>query len=488
MSASWRLDDVIRATGAAVVQRGRAAALVAITTDSRTVRGGELFVALHGERYDAHAFLAEAVAAGVAGVLVAQRPEPALPADVSVLVVADTLRGLQDLAAARRRALAPRVLAITGSNGKTTTKEMLAAILAAAVGGDRVLKTAANLNNLIGVPLTLLGLTGAERFAVVEMGMNAPGEILRLTEIADPDVGVITNVGPAHLEGVGTLEGVARAKGELFAAMRRDAIAVANADDPRVSALADAFPGRVVRFGADEAVTARDVRLDVDGLAFRLHVDGTATDARLRIPGRHNVQNALAAAAAAHAVGIDVAAIAAGLGAAEPVGNRMRLVRLAGDVTLVNDSYNANPASVAAALRSLAEAPARRRIAVLGDMLELGATSAEHHRAIGRLAAELDLDALWLHGEFAETTAAGATEAPVSVAAVAAGGAPELRASGMAGASACLPPSAVHVVQSHAAIADGLRDALRPGDWVLVKGSRGQRMEEVVRLLGAPSA
>jgi UDP-N-acetylmuramoyl-tripeptide--D-alanyl-D-alanine ligase len=456
----WRLDDVVRATGASVVRRGRTGEFARIATDTRTLVGGELFVALKGAHHDAHRFLADALAAGAAGLVVERTGELPADAEATVLRVPDTLRTLQDLAADLRRRVDPCVFAITGSNGKTTTKEMLAAILETAGGTASVLKTYGNLNNLIGVPLTLLGLAGGERHAVIEMGMNAPGEIRRLTEIADPDVGVITNVGPAHLEGLGSIAGVARAKGELFASMRPTATAVVNADDPYVAALGDAFPGRVVRFGVGAEVAADQVTCDARGAAaFRLHVGGTAVDVALRIPGRHNVPNALAAAAAAWAVGVTPAAICAGLRAAVPVGSRMRVVVLANGVTVVDDSYNANPASMAAALRSLAEAPATRRIAVLGDMLELGAASAEQHRDAGRLAGTLRLTALYLHGDFARETAAGAAE-------------------GMAA-------DAIHVAPNHAAIAAALTADARAGDWVLVKGSRGQRMEAVVRLLGA---
>jgi UDP-N-acetylmuramoyl-tripeptide--D-alanyl-D-alanine ligase len=292
------------------------------------------------------------------------------------------------------------------------------------------------------------------------MGMNAPGEIRRLTEIADPDVGVITNVGPAHLEGLGSIAGVARAKGELFTTLRRDAVAVANVDDPHVTALAGGFAGRVVRFGTDAEVAAEDVRCDARGAAsFRLRVGAGAVDVALQIPGRHNVANALAAAAAAAAVGVDLQATGAGLAAALPVGSRMRIVPLPNGVTLIDDTYNANPASVAAALRSLFDAPAQRRIAALGDMLELGTASVEQHRAIGTLAGTLGLAALHLYGDYARDTAAAAA------------------ATGMTSAT-------IHVHPSHAAIANALASDAHTGDWVLVKGSRGQRMEEVVRLLG----
>ncbi len=457
----WTLDDAERASAATIVRRGRATAFARVTTDTRAITGGELFVALAGERHDAHDFAAAAVTAGATGLVVARDVTLPDDADVTVLRVADTLTALQSLAADLRQRVAPTVLALTGSNGKTTTKEMLAAILVAAAGSDAVLKTQGNLNNLIGVPLTLLGLSGSERYAVIEMGMNAPGEIRRLTAIADPDVGIITNVGPAHLEGLGSVEGVARAKGELFATMRPTATAIVNVEDPHVAGLGAAFAGRVVRFGAGTDVAADGIRCDARGAAaFTLHLGGDAIDVQLQIPGRHNVMNALAAAAAATAVGVPPKAVRAGLHAATSVGGRMRVVPLASGVTIVDDSYNANPASVAAALRSLADAPATRRIAVLGDMLELGAASVEQHRQVGMLAGTVGLTALYLHGDFAADTARGA--------------------------ATTMAADAIHVASDHATIARALSADTRRGDWILVKGSRGQRMEEVVRLLGAP--
>ena len=453
----WLLADVVHATGATVAHRGDAADFTRIATDTRTLVGGELFVALRGERHDANRFAAEAAARGARGVLVESAPGTALGDAVTVLEAPDGLRALQDLAGWHRHRHQPCVIGLTGSNGKTTTKEMIAAVLGAAVGVARVGKTQGNLNNLVGVPLTLLELCGQERYAVVEMGMNAPGEIWRLTEIADPDVGLITNVGPAHLEGLGSIEGVQRAKGELFARMRGDATAVANADDPRVAALADVFPGTVVRFGVGTDVSAGQVQIDdVGAPRFDLRVRDTTVEIALKIPGRHNVQNALAAAAVADSLGIGVETIAAGLAAAESVGDRMRIEHLPNGVIVLNDSYNANPASMAAALDSLARLPGRR-IAVLGDMLELGPGSAEHHRALGRAAGGAGLAALFLYGDYAADTAAGAAEG--------------------------LAADAIEIAETHAEIATALGQTARTGDCILVKGSRGQRMEDVVRLL-----
>ena len=448
----WALADVVRATGASVARTGRAERFGRVATDTRALAGDDLFVALRGEHHDAHDFVADAVRAGAAGVLVARAVELPAAADVVVLQVPDTLRALQDLAADLRRRVAPRVLAITGSNGKTTTKEMLAAILAAAAGPSRVLKTRGNLNNLIGVPLTLLGLGGGETFAVIEMGMNAPGEIQRLTEIADPDVGVITNVGPAHLEGLGSIEGVARAKGELFATLRPDAVAVANADDPHVRALGDAFPGRVVRFGSGGDVTAESVRCDARGAAaFRLRIGDRTTDVALQIPGRHNVANALAAASLALGAGASLEAVRDGLGAARAVAGRLVTHRLQGGALLIDDSYNANPGSLNAAIDTLATAPGERWL-VLGDMRELGVDGEALHAEAGRRAKAAGIGRLLTLGTLS------------------------------AAASTAFGAGATHFA-THADIAEAIRAGLRPDLRVLVKGSRGSAMDRVVKAL-----
>src|SRR5512143_1623066 len=310
---TWTGEEIARAVGAAAPARAVRAG--AVCTDTRRLVPDCLYVALRGPTHDGHAFAAAALAGGAAVVLVDHLPAGVDPA--RAIVVPDTLRALGDLAAWTRRRWGGRLVAITGSNGKTTTKEMLAAILEQAWPG-RVLKTHGNENNLVGVPLTLFRLAGDEAAAVLEMGMNAFGEIARLTEIATPDVGVITNVGPAHLEGVGSLDGVARAKGELFAGMPAQGTIAVNMDDPRVVAAAAGFAGRRVEFGDGRSVRAEAIDdAGVEGCGFTLCIGVARAPLRLRAAGRHNVHNALAAAAAAHALGVDLAAIAAGLGAAE---------------------------------------------------------------------------------------------------------------------------------------------------------------------------
>lgn len=452
---TWTGEEIARAVGAA--SPARALVADAVCTDTRRPAPACLYVALRGPTHDGHAFAAAALAGGAAAVLVDHLPAGVDPA--RALVVADTLRGLGDLAAWTRRRWGGRVVAITGSNGKTTTKEMLAAILEQAWPG-RVLKTHGNENNLVGLPLTLLRLAGGEAAAVLEMGMNAFGEIARLTAIAAPDVGVITNVGPAHLEGVGSLDGVARAKGELFAGMPAAGAIAVNMDDPRVAAAAAAFAGRRIELGEGRAVRAEAIDDGgVAGCAFTLAIGAERAPVRLRAAGRHNVHNALAAAAAAHALGVGLAAIAAGLGAAAPPAMRMQVVRLANGVTVINDAYNANPGSTEAALDAVGRLPGRA-IAALGEMRELGAQSAALHAAVGAHAVAAGVAWILAVGPGAEAIAAGARRA---------GGAADVCAD--AAAAAAL-----------------IASRWRAGDTVLVKGSRGGDAEPGVRRYGARMA
>jgi UDP-N-acetylmuramoyl-tripeptide--D-alanyl-D-alanine ligase len=494
-SMVWTGEEIMAATAAAQGAAGGAGTCIeTVSTDSRRVGPGMLFVALHGVRHDGHAFAAEALRAGAAAVLVDHVPAGADPR--RAVVVRDTLRALGDLAAYTRQRWGGPVAAITGSNGKTTTKEMLAAIceegfkgsrvrgskspapypVVGGAGGQkplnprtlepssgRVLKTHANENNLIGLPLTLLRLTGDEAVAVLEMGMNAPGEIARLTEIAAPDVGVITNVAAAHLEGLGSIAGVAAAKGELIDGLRPDAALAVNMDDEWVVREAAAFRGRRVEFGNGRELSASAIaERGFDGIAFTLHVGTRKAPVALRMAGRHNVQNALAAAAAAHALGIGLDAIAAGLATAEPPKMRMQVVRLLNGVTLVNDAYNANPSSTEAALDAVGRSPGRA-IAVLGEMRELGAESAALHRRVGAHAATCGVDWLLAVGPHAEHLADGARAATAG-------------------------HLEVTICADAASAAALLAARWQPGDTILIKGSRGPDDEAGVRRYGARMA
>jgi UDP-N-acetylmuramoyl-tripeptide--D-alanyl-D-alanine ligase len=407
-------------------------------------------VPLRGERFDGHDFLIQAARRGAAACLV---EEVVSGFPVPVVRVGDTLSALGDLAQGLRREFAGPVVAVTGSSGKTTTKEMLAAILAQTARG---LKSEGNFNNLIGLPLTLCRLAAEDHWAVLEMGMSARGEIARLAEIAEPTVGIITNVGPAHLESLHGLEGVARAKGELFAALKAGTVAVVNADDEKVAGIPIANGVRRLSFGSSPTaeVRAEGVCVSNGGVTFRLVLPAGTWPVRLALPGRHNVANALAAAAAAVALEVSPENIVRGLEGCRNCPNRMELIRLGEGSVLLEDSYNANPLSVRAALQALDElGGGGRRIAVLGDMLELGAEAASHHREIGTEAARRS-DLLLLLGDWAKETAAGAF-------------------------SAGMPPERVAVTASHEEAVARLRAWLHAGDRILVKGSRGMRMERV---------
>lgn len=450
--------DVIAATGA-VPGPGHAAlaGFTAVATDSRAAVDGALFVALRGERFDAHDFVPQALQAGAVAALV-ERPLPTVERD-RLLVVDDTLRALGALAAWARRRCPMRVVAITGSNGKTTTKEMVAAICTEAYAPHgKVLKTEGNLNNLIGLPLTLLRADGDEVVGVLEMGMNQPGEIARMAEIARPDVAVVTNVGRAHLEGLGSLAGVAAAKGELYAGLPNESVIAVNLDDEWVRRIAAPFPGRRVTFGSGGDVQAAAVRdRGVDGIDFDLVVAGERVPVHLAHVGVHNVANALAAAAVAHALGVAPGAIAAGLARPPAAAMRMQVHELANGVTVINDAYNANPESTVAALRAV-RLLQRRCVAVLGDMRELGEGSGGAHREVGACAAALGFDELVAVGEHGADVRDGALAAGMDAA-------------------------RIHVCASPAAAAQAVRAGWRAGDVVLVKGSRGMRMEEAVRAL-----
>jgi UDP-N-acetylmuramoyl-tripeptide--D-alanyl-D-alanine ligase len=442
---------------------GPPAVFRAISTDSRAIGAGDLFVALPGDNFDGERFCAEAVRRGAAGVLVTKTPVPALP--VPVIVVADTLTALGDLAAFRRAAMKKlKVLAITGSSGKTTVKEMTAAILARRC---RIIKTSGNFNNLIGLPLSLLPVDDGHRVAILEMGMNQPGEIARLTEIARPDLACINNVQTAHLQGVAGLAGVARAKGELFAGMVAAGVLVVNLEDPLVRGLADQYSQPRITYGWRRQALVRATYLHnrgENGFSFTLKIGAEKGRVRLQCFGRHNVLNALAAAALAHGAGASFADIRGGLEQFSPYDKRLRLETGGGGLKVVNDTYNANPASMLAALETVRGLRRNHRaVAVLGDMLELGGASDTAHREIGAAVARLDFDYLLACGSFAALLAAGA------------------RAAGM-------DPARVHVFAGKEEMIACLRRLLRAGeigagDWLLVKGSRGAGMETVVAAL-----
>jgi UDP-N-acetylmuramoyl-tripeptide--D-alanyl-D-alanine ligase len=461
MSARIRAQDVATWTGGALRQGSPAAEIQGVSIDTRTLAAGELFVAIAGPRHDAHGFLAKAAAVGAGGFVI-QRGRP-LPAEVKpelpVIEVADTTHALGALAAGHRALFRGPVVAITGSNGKTTTKEMCAAILGQAAP---CLKTQGNLNNEFGVPLTLLRRSEADRSIVVEIGMNHRGEIAPLAAIARPSVGVVTNVGSAHVEHLGSREAIALEKGDLLAALPADGAAVIPADDP--FGLARRTRAGIVRFGrgAGADVRAEQVReLESGGFAFQLVTPAGGVAARVAGLSQATLDNALAAAAAAQAAGAPLGDLAAGLARYQPAHGRLERIDLAAGVVLIDDTYNANPQSMDVALRMLASRRGGGRgIAVLGEMGELGAAADDAHREVGRLVASLGLDRLFALGARAERFAEGA-------------------------AAAGMPAERIALARDHDELAERVARELAPHDWVLVKGSRSARMERVVERLAA---
>lgn len=465
MPAAFTAAEIINTAQGSLVQGRAADAFVGVSTDSRTCQAGGLFIPLKGEQHDGHDYIPKAINRGVRGVVVEKNVLQAngimarVPPDVTTVAVTDTLTLLGNLARAWRRRFSIPVVSLTGSCGKTTAKEMTARVLSRF---HRVLKNELNLNNLIGLPQTLLQLDGSFEAAVVEMGMNRFGEIRRLTEISEPTVGVLLNVHPAHTEGVGCVEGVCRAKAELIQALPREATLVFNADDPRVAGQAGAFPGRRLGFGfgpeADLRALSRQSR-GREGQTLQAAWQGKSQSIFLPVPGEHQAMNALAAIAAALALGLPFAEVAAALADFRAMQRRSQVQDLPSGVHLLNDCYNANPGSMAVALCTLVELKGSgRAAAALGDMLELGTQSLEAHRELGRQAAQAGLDFLVTFGNFREEVVEGAQDAGLS-------------------------PVQIFPVTTKEEGARLLQDFLRPGDWLLVKGSRSMHMETIIELL-----
>jgi UDP-N-acetylmuramoyl-tripeptide--D-alanyl-D-alanine ligase len=458
------LAEAAAATGGRLLEARGQAIAGGLAVDSREVRPGGLFVALPGSRTDGSRFAAQALEAGAVAVLARAGAVAAGPR----IEVDDPLEALGALGAAVRARSPARVVGVTGSTGKTTTKDLLAAVLATKLS---TVANTASFNNEVGLPLTLARLEPGTQALVVEMGARSPGHIAALARLARPEVGVVLNVGVAHLGMFGSQAAIAAAKGELVEALPSHGTAVLNADDPLVAAMAERTSARVLRFGLGPGaeVRAEGISLDGDGHAhFKLRTPGGGAEARLPAPGEHLVQDALAAAGAAHTLGLEPEGIAAGLRAAALSPMRMQVQRRADGLTVINDAYNANPASMAAALKALVAARGglaggsrpRRAVAVLGEMAELGGHAAGEHDRLGRLATRLGIDRLVGVGELGEAV---------------------VRAARMEGMS---PEEAVAVLDAGAAVA-ALEPWLRPADVVLVKASRVVALDQVAeRLLG----
>ena len=426
-----------------------------ISIDTRTLVPGDLFIAINGHRFDGHDFIDQAIRLGACAVMVEREVECAHPQ----VRVADARIALGRLGAAWRDGFPGRVVGLTGSNGKTTVKEMIAAILSV---NDKVLSTRGNLNNDLGVPLTLMRLSPEQRYAVIEMGANHPGEIAYVAGLARPDIALITNAGEAHLEGFGSREGIAQGKGEIITALGSDGIAILNADDKFLGYWEGLAGGRkITRFGFSETADVRGLADSVqvvwenDSFAtrFSFTYQGLRHDAALHLAGRHNVANALAAAAACLALGVDAEQIKRGLSSLLPVGGRMQPDRASNGALLINDTYNANPSSFKAALEVLAEMPGQAWVA-LGAFGELGEASAELHAGLGTLAKSFGVVRLCATGSFAGK----AVEA--------------------------FGPGGQFFARQEELI-ETLQHEMTPDVALLVKGSRSQQMERVVEALTA---
>jgi len=457
-SPIFSLEDVLEATAGILVSGKQENTFYGISTDSRQVSKGNLFIALKGEKFDGHDFVRKALDQGAAGILMQDEEkinQALVDKAIAVIKVADTLTALGDLAHEWRKRFSIPVIGLTGSSGKTTTKEMMAAVIGRK---KNILKTEGNLNNLIGLPQTIFRLTGEHELVILEMGTNTRGEIKRLTQIAAPDIGLITNVGPAHLAGFGSMDVVRDEKSDLFLNMSSSGIAIINLDDKAVTTAAERWNGRRITFSMspNADVTVKDIeRNGVKGVRFNLVIGGSTQKVEMKIAGLHHIHNAMAAAAAAIAVGIDQKTIAEGLAAFRPFSGRMEMIRLHNGAFLLDDSYNANPASVREALMTLKDLKAHHNGYVfLGDMLELGTEAGEMHRKIGMLIATIGVNALFLQGDFAEVTASGAKEGGLS-------------------------PENIFFLSDEEKGIDYLREHLKKGDWIMVKGSRRMKMEKI---------
>ena len=456
------IKTVTEITRGKLVRKGHNNFFEGVSTDSRGPVKGTLFIPLAGERFDGHKFLKNAAQNGAAGILVARGKEVLyedIPDHTTIIEVADTLKGLGDIAGWWRRHTNIPIAAVTGSSGKTTTKEMIASI------GNRsghMIKSEGNFNNLVGLPLSLLSIRAFHDTGVFELGANRPGEIGRLAEIADPDFAVITNVGPAHLAGFGSIDAVREEKGRLFSSLKSGGTAIINRDDEHIRILEDRWRGKALTFGITEQAAVRAEHIfsrGERGVSFTIKIGGLACGIDMTTLGAHNIYNALAAASCCWAMGMGYEDICEGLRNFRQVDGRMTLYKFETGGALIDDTYNANPSSVAEALKTLNDLREQgESIVVLGDMLELGDRAKNAHEEVGRLVAATGASALFLKGEFSKFVASGALQ----------------------GGMKC---DRIHVNVSPGDVISELRTSFHRDLWILVKGSRSMRMDIFVEAI-----
>ena len=449
------LEQIAKFAGAEIFSGDGKVFIDKISTDSRAVKRGELFVALRGEKFDGHNFVESAAKAGAAGAVVDSNWKGKVPENFALIRVKDTLQAYQKLAANYRKSLSLKVVAITGSNGKTSTKDFAAAVLARCF---RVTRTEGNFNNHVGLPRTILEATSQDEVAVWEVGMNHPGEVAALARLAAPDVAIITNIGVAHIEFMGSLETIAAEKGALVEAVGPQGTVILNADDPFTKSIMLRARAKVILAGTTEGtIRADEISQSGSGTDFTILEGAHRCRAQLPVPGLHMVQNALLAVAAGRVFGLSLEDCAAGLIAAPLTKARLQIKEIHG-VQFIDDSYNANPDSMKAALHTLVELDVDgKRVAVLGEMRELGSESEHGHREVGETAAALGVDHLIAIGSVAAAIASAAEHAG-------------LRNS--------------RTVNSPTEAAEILAEIAEPGDLVLIKGSRAARTERVMEEFG----
>jgi UDP-N-acetylmuramoyl-tripeptide--D-alanyl-D-alanine ligase len=441
--------------------RGKDVAVKRISTDTRTLQPGDLFVALSGENFNGNTFVSQAKLNGAIAAIVSEDISEDISKDLPIILVKDTTQALGQIAAMHREHFSLPMIGITGSMGKTTTRALLANILNSVAP---TLASRGSFNNAVGVPLTLLQLTPQHRYAVLEMGMNHLGEIAYLTQLVRPSIAVITNIGPVHLEFLGSEANVARAKAEIFQGLAEDGISVLPRDDKFYEDLAEqacssAHSSTILTFGTHPEATVRATQISLDAQAcprFQLHTPAGSVSIQLPLMGEHNVMNALAAAAAAIAAQIPLMHIQQGLQTAQAENKRLNRINLAAQIQIIDDSYNANPASVAAAIKLLQATPATDKILVLGDMAELGTEAVQWHQQCGVLAKQAGLSGLYTCGPYSQHAA---------------------QAFG----------SEAHHFDTQEALIIALSMAMKPNSVILVKGSRSSGMERVVQALQANS-
>jgi len=455
-------NDIVNATGGTVITGRRDKTFHGISTDSRHISMGNLFIPIKGEKFDGHDFIADAVRDGAAGFLTHDVSEKTLCQtykNITIIRVPDTLTALGDIAHFWRNKCNASIIAITGSSGKTTTKEMVAVIVGLK---KKVIKSQGNFNNLIGLPLTIFRIDNRHEAAILELGTNRRGEIGRLTDIAAPDIGLITNIGPAHMEGLQSLDIVREEKCDLFRHMGKTGVAIINLDDEKLLITDEEWEGNKVTFGfmKDADVSADNIiNRGIEGVRFTIKIGQFKKDIAMSTVGNHNISNALAAAASSWALGIDFPTICQGLTAFQPISGRMEIHCMGNGAFIIDDTYNANPASFREALKTVKDLKGNHSSTVImADMLELGDKAVEMHEGIGSLMADTGVETICLRGRLSQATAAGALKRKMSQDQIIFFEKPD----------EILPFIASHV---------------KKGDFILVKGSRRMKMEEIVRII-----